>query len=83
MDTTWGDAEILLAVAPGRQGKGVGSFILDHLDREASARGLNYMYNVVRTSHPDREGITAWLGKRGFARSHDDNLLRRPVHRER
>ncbi|NIM00083.1 MAG: hypothetical protein GTN89_03960, partial [Acidobacteria bacterium] len=25
MDCTWGDAEILLAVAPGRQGGGVGT----------------------------------------------------------
>ena len=80
MDVTWGDAEILLAVAPDRQGAGVGTFILDRLEQEAAGQGLNYLYNVVRATHPDREGITAWLGKRRFARSHDDETLRRPVH---
>jgi GNAT superfamily N-acetyltransferase len=79
MDCTWGDAEILLAVAPGRQGAGVGTFILDQLEKEAAGRGLHYMYNVVRPTHPDREGLSAWLVKRGFARAHDDDLLRRPV----
>jgi len=79
MDVTWGDAEILLAVASDRQGAGVGSFILDRLEEEATHQGLNYMLNVVRPTHPDREGIGAWLGKRGFSRSHDDDLLRRPV----
>jgi len=79
MDCTWGDAEILLAVAPDRQGAGIGSFILDQLEKEAAGHGLNYLYNVVRPTHPDREGISAWLGKRGFARSHDDDLLKRPV----
>jgi GNAT superfamily N-acetyltransferase len=79
MDTTWGDAEILLAVDPGAQGKGVGSFIVERLDGEAASRGLNYLYNQVRESHPDPEGITTWLEKRGFAMSHDDRLLRRSV----
>ena len=79
MDCTWGDAEVLLVVAPGCQGAGVGSFILDQLEKEAAARGLNYLHNVVRSSHPDREGIAAWLGKRGFSRDHDDDLLRRSV----
>jgi N-acetylglutamate synthase-like GNAT family acetyltransferase len=81
MDLTWGDAEILLAVAPDRQGAGVGTFIVDQLEREAARHGLNYLFNVVRASHPDRAGITAWLGKRGFTRAHDDDLLRRPVKR--
>jgi GNAT superfamily N-acetyltransferase len=79
MDTTWGDAEILLAVDPSAQRKGVGGFILDRLDEEAASRGLNYLYNQVRESHPDPEGITKWLEKRGFATSHDDRLLRRSV----
>ena len=61
MDTTWGEAEILLAVDPAAQANGVGSFILDHLEKEASAAGLNYMYNVVRDGHPEPEAITAWL----------------------
>ena len=74
------DAEILLAVDPEHRRAGVGTFILNQLEKEAATRGLNYLYNVVRPEHPDREGITAWLGKRGFARSHDDETLRRPVH---
>jgi GNAT superfamily N-acetyltransferase len=79
MDTTWGDAEILLAVDLSAQRKGVGAFILDRLDEEAVARGLNYLYNQVRESHPDPDGVTKWLEKRGFAMSHDDRLLRRSV----
>lgn len=79
MDCTWGDAEILLAVDPERRRAGVGSFILDQLEKEAAGHGLNYLYNVVRLSHPDRDGITAWLNARGFERSHDDESLRRRV----
>ena len=79
MDTVWGDAEILLAVDPGAQKHGVGSFIVEHLVAEASLRGLNYMYNVVRPSHPDKDGITAWLQKRGFEAGHDDERLMRRV----
>ncbi len=79
MDCTWGDAEILLAVDPDRQGAGIGSFILDQLEKEAAARGLNYLYNLVRPTHPEHDGVSAWLGKRGFERSHDDDLLKRPV----
>jgi N-acetylglutamate synthase-like GNAT family acetyltransferase len=78
MDTTWGDAEILLAVGGVARGKGVGSFILDRLEEEAALRGLNYLYNVVQPNHPDPEGITAWLTKRGFAES-EGGLLRRKV----
>jgi GNAT superfamily N-acetyltransferase len=81
MDCTWGDAEILLAVDAAQRGRGVGTFILDHLEREARARGLNYLYNEVRPTHPDPKGITRWLEKRKFKRSPGDRLLRRPVHR--
>ncbi len=79
MDATWGDAEILLAVPPRTQKRGVGTFILDHLEREAAKRGLNYLYNVVNPTHPDREAITKWLVGRGFEPSHDDESLRRRV----
>ena len=82
MDCTWGDAEILLAVEPGNQKGGVGTFILDHLEEEAGARGLNYLYNEVRESHPDGAGLTKWLESRKFAKSHDDRLLRRRVKTE-
>jgi GNAT superfamily N-acetyltransferase len=79
MDCTWGEAEILLAVAPSQQGKGVGTFILDQLEREASNRGVRYMYNVVRATHPDREKISRWLSERKFEKSHDDDRLMRRV----
>ncbi len=81
MDTTWGDAEILLVVHGDAAGKGVGTWILDHLEQEAASRGLNYLYNEVRESHPDRDGVTGWLKARSFERSHDDRLLRRQVRR--
>ena len=77
MDQTWNGAEILLAVDPETQRRGVGTFILDRLEDEAAARGLNYMFNVVRESHPQRESVTAWLESRGFAGTHGD--LRRRV----
>ena len=76
LDVSWGDAEILLAAAPDARGRGVGSFILDHLESEARARGLNYLYNLVRPTHPDGDRVTAWLVKRGFRPADDGNLLR-------
>jgi len=82
MDCTWGDAEILLAVHPDQRGRGVGGYILDHLEREAAERGVNYLYNQVRATHPDGRGITAWLEKHGFAASGGDRLLKRGVRRE-
>ena len=82
MDANWGDAEILLAVEPRTRKRGVGTFILDRLEREAAQRGLNYLYNVVHPTHPKRDGVTRWLMDRGFERSHDDESLRRRVSRE-
>ena len=72
----WGDAEILLATDPEHRGQGVGTFVLEHLEHEAKERGLNYVYNTVRPTHPDREAVTAWLEKRGFEPSEDGSLLR-------
>jgi GNAT superfamily N-acetyltransferase len=77
LDHTWGDAEILLAVAPAAQKKGVGTFILDRLEREAAARGLNYMFNVVPRALPDARSFEQWLSRRGFEPSHDDRYRRR------
>jgi GNAT superfamily N-acetyltransferase len=77
MDHTWGDAEMLLAVAPEGRGRGVGTFILDHLEREAAARGLNYLHNAVRPTHPERSRMTRWLQDRGFEESGDGLLKRR------
>ncbi len=76
LDVEWGDAEILLATDPEHRGRGVGTFVLEHLEHEAKERGLNYVYNTVRPTHPDREALTAWLQKRGFEPSEDGSLLR-------
>jgi len=78
MDVNWGDAEILLAVAPDARSKGVGTAVLDRLEDEARTRGLNYLYNAVRPNHPDREGVTRWLTARRFAPA-DDGVLKRSV----
>ena len=77
MDCTWGDAEITLAVDPRCQGEGIGAFIVEHLEQEAAARGVNYLYNAVRPTHPDRDGVTRWLESLGFAPSGDGLLKRR------
>ena len=80
LDSTWGgDAEILLAVAPEAQGSGVGSFVLEHLEAEASRRGMNYVYNTVRATHPDRDRVHDWLAGRGYRGSDSDTALRKRV----
>lgn len=76
MDRTWEGAEILLAVASDRQSKGVGTFILDHLEGEAAERGCNYMFNTVRADHPDKDRVTRWLEERGFSGTEDGELRR-------
>ncbi len=81
MDTVWGDAEILLAVAPGAQGDGVGTFILAQLELEASKRGLNHIYNTVLPTHPERQQVMGWLGRRGFSGGDDHEQLRRVVRK--
>jgi len=80
LDVVWGDAEILLAVDESSRKKGVGAFILDQLDREATSRSLNYVYNVVRPTHPSAEQVSAWLVKNGFQASADGSLSRRVTH---
>jgi GNAT superfamily N-acetyltransferase len=80
LDTEWGDAEVTFLVAAGRRGAGIGEFIVDRLEAEAAARGLNYIYNVVPATSPDPGWITAWLVARGFVAGDGD--LRRRV-RER
>ena len=52
LDSEWGDAQITFWVDPARRGAGVGDFIVDHLEDEAAARGLNYIYNVVPGQPP-------------------------------
>lgn len=81
METTWGDAEILLAVDDSKQKHGIGTFIINSLEREAQERGLNYLYNEVRDTHPDKEGITRWLASRNFKGGvgEDRALLKRAI----
>ena len=66
LDSEWGDAEVTFLVAPGRRGERVGEFIIDHLEAEAAARGLNYIYNVVPAGNPDPRWVKDWLVARGF-----------------
>jgi N-acetylglutamate synthase-like GNAT family acetyltransferase len=77
LDDVWGDAEILLAVADPDRGSGVGAFALRHLEEEAAARGLNYVLNVVRDTHPDRAAVTRWFEGHGFAPAEDGRLRKR------
>lgn len=76
LDIVWGDAEVVLATDPGARGRGVGTFALKELEREAHERGLNYLYNTVRPNHPDREKVSRWFVKRGFEASEDGGLMR-------
>ena len=78
LDSEWGDARITFFVAPGQRGRGVGRFILEHLEAEAAARGLNYIYNIVPETHPDGPWIKNWLSMRGF-RVASRGQLRRQV----
>lgn len=80
MDQSWGDAEVLLAVDPSARAAGIGTFILDRLEDEAAARGINYLYNVIPEAHPDRPGLRRWLLRRSFVPSHEGGLLKRTVH---
>jgi GNAT superfamily N-acetyltransferase len=79
LDTEWGDARITFIVAPGRRGRGVGAFILERLEDEAAARGLNYIYNVVPGTHPDGAWIRNWLAVHGFHEASRGQLRRQVV----
>jgi GNAT superfamily N-acetyltransferase len=79
LDTEWGDARITFIVAPGRRGHGVGAFILERLEVEAAARGLNYIYNVVPDTHPDGPWIRNWLAGHGFHEASRGQLRRQVV----
>jgi GNAT superfamily N-acetyltransferase len=77
LDSEWGDAQITFVVDPARRGADIGAFIVGHLEHEAAARGLNYIYNVVPPSHPDSAWMTNWLIAQGFTPGTGD--LRRRV----
>jgi N-acetylglutamate synthase-like GNAT family acetyltransferase len=81
LDDVWGDAEILLAIEQPARGTGAGSFALARLEDEARARGLNYVLNVVRDTHPERAAVTDWFLAHGFTGT-EDGALRKQV-RER
>ncbi len=74
LDVVWGDAEILLTTDPAAEGRGVGKFIVESLSAEARTRGLNYLFNMVRPTHPRAETVTAWFTKRGFVAREDGGL---------
>ena len=48
---------------------------VEKLGAEARSRGLRYMYNTVRPTHPEADRLSAWLAKRGF-KAMDDGSLR-------
>lgn len=80
LDTTWGgDAQIALAVDAARNGTGVGSWVMDRLEQEARARGINYVHNVVRDEHPQRDEVHDWLAVRGYRGNERDATLRKRV----
>lgn len=82
MDINWGDGEILVAVDPGAQRLGVGSFVLHRLEGEARVRGVNYLYNVIPPAHPDPEWLAGWLARHGYA-PQGDGLLRHAIARHK
>jgi N-acetylglutamate synthase-like GNAT family acetyltransferase len=82
LDDVWGDAEILLAVEEPARGSGVGAFVVDRLEEEAAARGLNYVLNVVRETHPERAAVAAWFQRQGFAATEDGRLRKHVGTRE-
>jgi GNAT superfamily N-acetyltransferase len=75
----WLDARITFIVAPGQRGRGVGDYILEHLENEAATRGLNYIYNVVPETHPDGAWIRNWLSTHGFHEASRGQLRRQVV----
>jgi N-acetylglutamate synthase-like GNAT family acetyltransferase len=78
LDDVWGDAEILLAIEQSARGTGAGSFALARLEEEARARGLNYVLNVVRDTHPERAAVNGWFLAHGFTGT-EDGALRKQV----
>lgn len=76
LDASWGDAEIQIATDPELRSLGIGAFIVDQLQHEAETRGLNYLYNLVRPTHPHLRETIDWFLKRGFKAVDDGRLVR-------
>jgi N-acetylglutamate synthase-like GNAT family acetyltransferase len=83
LDDVWGNAEILLAVDEAARGTGAGAFALARLEDEAAARGLNYVVNVVRDTHPERTAVTDWFLAHGFTGTDDGRLGKQVGDRSR
>ena len=83
LDDVWGDAEILMAVEEAARGTGAGAFALARLEEEAAGRGLNYVLNVVRDTHPDRAAVTGWFVAHGFTGTEDGRLRKQVGDRAR
>ncbi|MCO4748202.1 MAG: GNAT family N-acetyltransferase [Proteobacteria bacterium] len=82
LDASWGWAPILLAVKADQRKSGVGAFIIENLQNEARTRGLAYLFNVIPATHPDKEGVTAFLAAQGFEPAPSDpTMLRLKVAR--
>jgi len=77
MDSTWGDAELFVAVRPGRRGLGIGTFALRHAEAEASRQGMNYIRTTVPRTAPDRTRTVGWLLARGFRGRGNDEFRKR------
>ena len=76
LDLVWGDAEVVVATDPDCRRQGLGTFTMRKLEDEARERGVNYVYNIVRPTHPEKDGVTAWLGTLGFESSEDGSQFR-------
>ncbi|MCG8421982.1 MAG: GNAT family N-acetyltransferase [Proteobacteria bacterium] len=80
LDIVWGDAEILLVTDTSVRRSGLGTFILEKLEHEARQKGINYVYNTVRPSHPRKHEVAAWLKRHNFQESEDGSLFRTVTH---
>ncbi len=76
LDVVWGDAEVQIAVDGEHRGQGVGRFIVENLEREAMKKGLRYLYNTVRPTHPRHAEVARWLEGLKFTVKEDGALYR-------
>ena len=53
--------------------------MIGRLEDEAARRGLNYVYNTVRATHPHRDDLHDWLAVRGYRGGTSDTAMRKRV----